>query len=89
MESMSELIGYVAGALTTVAFVPQVWKLYRSKSARDISIPTFALFGVGVSCWFVHGVMERSGPMMVWNGVTLILALAVVGLTVRYRSSSR
>lgn len=89
MPTISQFFGYLAGALTTFAFIPQVVRLYHTKSARDISIPTFTLFGIGVACWFVHGVYERSGPMMLWNGITLILALAVVTLTIRYRHTTQ
>jgi MtN3 and saliva related transmembrane protein len=70
----------VAGVLTTVAFVPQVLKTWKSRSGRDISLGTFALFSLGVLLWLLYGVAIRSVPIVVANAVTLLLALAVVVL---------
>ncbi|MEZ6209714.1 MAG: SemiSWEET transporter [Phycisphaerales bacterium] len=75
------------GALTTFAFVPQVVRLYRLKHRRDISLPTFSMFGMGVVFWLTYGIMLRSWPIIMWNAITLILAITVVTLTVRYRRS--
>ncbi len=85
MPPTTELVGYIAGALTTIAFVPQVVRLYRLKHSRDISLPTFSIFCCGVACWLVYGVLSGSTPIILWNVITLALALTVVALTIRYR----
>lgn len=87
--SITELFGYLAGALTTFAFIPQVARLYKLKHSRDISLPTFSMFAMGVLCWLIYGLLLPSLPIILWNAITLGLALAVVALTIRYRARPR
>ena len=81
---MIELVGSLAAFLTTIAFVPQVLKIWRSKSARDISLPMYLSFTAGVALWLVYGVMIASTPIVVANIVTLCLALAVIVMKRRW-----
>ena len=81
----AELIGFVAGFLTTVAFVPQVWKIWKSKSASDVSLPAFAAFTAGVATWLAYGVVIQEPPIILWNAVTLVLAGAIVAMKLRFR----
>jgi MtN3 and saliva related transmembrane protein len=77
-------LGTVAGILTTAAFVPQVLKTWRSRSARDISAAMFIAFSVGVALWIVYGALVRSAPVVIANSVTLVLALAVLGMKAKF-----
>jgi MtN3 and saliva related transmembrane protein len=77
-------IGLVAGFLTTVAFVPQALKVWRQKSARDLSLPTFATFTAGVALWLVYGIVRNEAPIIVWNAVTLALASTILVLKLRF-----
>jgi MtN3 and saliva related transmembrane protein len=86
---MDDLIGLVAGALTTVAFVPQLVKLYTTKSGRDVSGRTFALFSVGVVLWLMYGVRIRSAPVVVANAVTLVISVVILALKFRYGRRQR
>lgn len=79
-----DLLGAVAGVLTTVAFVPQVHKTWKTRSGRDISLGTFALFSLGVLLWLLYGVAIGSLPIVVANAVTLLLALAVLVLKLHF-----
>ena len=81
---MIDLVGSLAAFLTTIAFVPQVLKIWRSKSARDISLPMYLSFTAGVALWLVYGVLIASTPMVVANIVTLCLALAVIVMKRRW-----
>ncbi len=81
---MIDMVGSLAAFLTTIAFVPQVLKIWRSKSARDISMPMYLSFTAGVALWLVYGVMIASTPMVVANIVTLCLALAVIVMKRRW-----
>ncbi len=78
------LVGSVAAVLTTAAFVPQVVRVWRSRHARDISLPTFAVFSVGVAVWLFYGWLVDSVPIVAANALTLLLALAIVGLKVKF-----
>ncbi len=81
---MIDLIGTVAACLTTIAFVPQVIKIWQSKSARDISLPMYACFTIGVVCWLIYGVLIVSVPIIAANVVTLFLAGSVVVMKLRW-----
>ncbi|MEO5372673.1 MAG: SemiSWEET transporter [Alphaproteobacteria bacterium] len=69
----ADILGYVAGTLTTVAFLPQVVKTWRSRSARDLSLVMLLTFTVGVALWIVYGVMIHRWPVIIPNIVTLVL----------------
>jgi MtN3 and saliva related transmembrane protein len=71
-------IGFLAGVLTTLAFVPQVIRVWRTKSARDLSLASFAIFTAGVALWLVYGLMVDALPVVVANAVTLVFALAIL-----------
>ena len=72
--SQIELLGYVAALFTTIAFVPQAIKVYQTKSARDLSLPMFVLFTIGIAFWLVYGFFIESSPVIAANAVTFILA---------------
>jgi MtN3 and saliva related transmembrane protein len=78
------LIGYFAGFLTTVAFVPQVLKTWKSKSASDLSLGMFLVFSLGVSSWLIYGILLAEVPIVLWNTVTLFLALALLIMKVKF-----
>ncbi len=82
---LTDLVGYVAALLTTLSFLPQVLKIWRTKRADDISAPAFAAFSLGVVLWLIYGLALRSWPIILANGVTLLLTMAILALTARYR----
>jgi MtN3 and saliva related transmembrane protein len=79
-----EDIGYAAAFCTTAAFVPQLTRVLRTRSARDISLPTFLLFSIGVFLWLVYGLYTGSKPVIASNAVTLVLSLSILVLKLRY-----
>lgn len=81
-----DLLGLVAATLSTGSFVPQVVRLWRTRNAEGISLLTFAALAGGVSLWLAYGIMLGALPIIVANAITLVLVLAVVVLTVRFRS---
>jgi len=78
-------LGFIAGMLTTVAFVPQVVKVWRTRSTQDISLSMFALFSTGVALWLCYGIQIGSWPVVATNLVTLILSLAILYFKWRFR----
>jgi len=80
----SEWLGLVAGTLTTIAFVPQVIKTWRTRSGRDISLGMFLLFSAGVALWLAYGLTIASRPVIIANALTLMLAITVLGLKLYY-----
>jgi len=81
----ADLIGTVAGTLTTIAFVPQLVKAWRTQSVADLSIWMLVAFTTGVVFWIVYGVETQSIPVIAANGVTCVLALMLLGMKLRSR----
>ena len=79
------LIGLIAGACTTIAFVPQVWQVFKSRSARDISLGMYLIFVSGVVLWLVYGLMLGDAPLIIANTITLLLAGAVLVMKLLFR----
>jgi MtN3 and saliva related transmembrane protein len=78
------LAGYLAGVLTTLSFVPQLVRVWRLRSARDISLTMFLAFSLGVFLWLVYGISLHSIPMILANGTTLALSVAILILKLRF-----
>lgn len=71
-------VGYVAGTMTVLAFVPQVWKTWRSRSAADVSLAMYLIFALGVFLWIVYGLVIHSIPVVAANAATFILACTMI-----------
>ncbi len=84
-EAEIELIGLVAGACTTVSFLPQVLKTLRERSAAGISLGMYAAFTVGVALWLAYGLLLERPAIIIPNFVTLVLAGLVLILKLRDR----
>jgi MtN3 and saliva related transmembrane protein len=81
---LRELIGYAAGLLATLAFLPQVAKTVRDRSVKDISLGMYVLFCAGVTLWLLYGFLISSWPVIISNFVTLILSGTVLVLKIRH-----
>lgn len=88
MTAFFSFIGFAAGTLTTLAFLPQVLHTYRSKSVDGLSYNTLIIFTVGVLLWFIYGLHLHSWPMILANGMTLLLQLPLLLMKVRYSAGS-
>ncbi len=84
-----DMLGFFAGALTTIAFVPQVVRIVRTRSAHDISWGMFSIFSAGVALWLWYGIRLGSPPLIAANAVTLALALSILVLKWRYGADAR
>lgn len=77
---VTELVGYVAAALTTCSFVPQAWLTFRSRDVSGISLGMYSVFTTGVALWLAYGVLLRAWPIVLANAVTLALAASILGM---------
>ena len=85
-ESMSyvALLGLIAGLCTTLAFVPQVLKTWRTRSARDISLGMFLIYVTGNLLWMFYGIALGDWPIILANVATLVLAGSLLYFKLRY-----
>lgn len=81
---MSELVGYVAAALTTISFVPQATRTARSRNTAGISLAMYLLFTSGAACWLAYGIVIGSWPVVLSNAITCLLSLAILVLKLRH-----
>lgn len=84
MADLQEWTGSIAATFTTCAFIPQVWRVLRTRHTRDISLGMYALFTTGVALWLVYGILLGAWPIIIANGITLILAGMVLVLKLRF-----
>jgi len=80
----ADVIGMVAGSLTTVAFLPQVVKTWRGGSTGDLSLAMYLAFCCGVALWLVYGLLLDAWPVVVANAATLVLAGIVLAIKLRH-----
>lgn len=81
---MHDWIGSIAATLTTTAFIPQAWQVWRTRHTKDISLGMYAIFTSGVALWAIYGVMIGSWPVIIANCITLVLAGAVLVMKIRF-----
>jgi MtN3 and saliva related transmembrane protein len=78
------LLGLTAGALTTISLLPQVIKIWKSKSAKDISLGMYSILCSGLLLWIFYGFFIDSAPVVITNILSFILACVIMALKMRY-----
>lgn len=79
------IIGLLAGALTTIAYVPQAIKVWRTKETRDLSLVWLVILAVGELIWIVYGALVWSIPVIATNIASVFLALVILGFKAKYK----
>ncbi len=82
---MTEYIGYVAGVLTVVSFLPQVIRTWRTKETKDLSFGMFALLITAGALWITYGALSTDWPVVATNVGTVILNCAILAAKIRFR----
>jgi Uncharacterized conserved protein len=84
-----EYIGLAAGTLTTAAYLPQVYKTWRTKAVNDISVIMYGAMTLGIFLWFVYGILLRAPAVIAANGVSLVLVAWMLKMKLRYHGRPR
>ncbi len=79
-----DILGYSAGAITTLTFLPQVIKTYRERSAKDVSLMMFIIAAVNEVMWIVYGILKNDMVIILTNAVVLMLSLTMIFLKLKY-----
>ncbi len=74
----------IAGTLTTLAFLPQVMQVVKTKSTEAISLVMYIMFITGVAFWLLYGILLGAWPVIIANIVTFVLALIVLVMKLRF-----
>ncbi|GAA4889191.1 SemiSWEET transporter [Flaviramulus aquimarinus] len=79
-----ELIGFTAAFLTTAAFLPQVYKTWKTKDVTALSLPMLLLFFIGIVGWLVYGFLKNSPSMIFANSITVVSSFFLVYFKIKY-----
>ena len=79
-----KLIGFAAATCTTVAYAPQVIKVWKTRSARDISLGMFLIMVLGLALWLIYGLLSGDAPLVAANTVTMVLAGGILVMKLKY-----
>ena len=85
LDFIIRYIGFFAAFCTTIAFLPQAIKVFKSKSTKDISLYMFLIFTIGVLSWLVYGLIINDMPIILANAVTLILSFFILVYKIKYK----
>jgi MtN3 and saliva related transmembrane protein len=79
-----DLLGLVAMCFTTSSFVPQVWRIWRTRDVSAISLPTYVIITAGLALWLVYGLLRADMPLVVANSVMVVLTGAITLMKIRF-----
>lgn len=79
------ILGVAAGTLTTSSFIPQIIKIIKTRSAKDVSLVMFIIISFGIALWLIYGLLKKDIPIIIANSVTLVFNLTVLFLKYKYR----
>ena len=83
-----DFFGFSAALLTTIAFLPQLYKTWKTKSAGDVSLVMLILFITGLLCWIIYGIKIHSIPILVANIITFIFNFSILILKISYSKNN-
>lgn len=86
LDHIYEFIGYVAAILTTISFIPQAVRVFKTKDTKSLSKTMYILFCIGMFLWFVYGLLKNILPIIFANGITLLLGLYILWEKCRERN---
>lgn len=81
---MTEYIGLIAGLVVTCSLVPQIMRVFRLKSAREISMLFTSLLLLGMVLWLVYGIMQGLFPVILWNVIGALLTMTLLVAKLKY-----
>ena len=84
----SEVFGFSAATLSTIAFLPQVVKTWKTRSAKDVSYALLLTFSTGCLCWVIYGYQVEAKPVMIANAFTLALNLTILAMKIVFENNS-
>ena len=79
------VIGYIAGTLTTISFLPQVIRTWKMRETKDFSLAMLLLFATGILLWTVYGIRTESLPVIFANVITFLLIIVLLAMKIKYR----
>jgi MtN3 and saliva related transmembrane protein len=79
-----EILGLAAGTISSITFLPQVIKIWQTKSAKDLSMPMLLLLVLGVSMWLAYGIIIKNTPVIYTNSMVLFMTFIMLFFKFKY-----
>ncbi|MGB4843882.1 MAG: SemiSWEET transporter [Ferruginibacter sp.] len=83
--SAIQILGLVAGTITSITFLPQVVKIWKTKSAKDLSLAMLGLLMLGVSMWLAYGILVKDAAIIYTNSMVLAMSLVMLYFKLKYK----
>jgi MtN3 and saliva related transmembrane protein len=81
---LPEYLGYIGGVLTTFCYVPQIVRVFRLKSAKEISLPFTIMLLTGVIIWLLYGILHSLVPIILWNSIGVVVVILLLFAKLKY-----
>ncbi len=82
-SNWTELVGCIAGFLTTTSFIPQAYKVYKTKNTDSISLYMFLIFNLGIIAWLTYGILLNEWPIIITNIITFVFAFYILSVKLK------
>ena len=82
-----DIIGYIGGVFSSISFLPQVIKIWKTKSAHDLSMATLLLLTTNVTLWLCYGIAIASIPLWITNAIVLSMVLTMIYFKIRFKNN--
>jgi MtN3 and saliva related transmembrane protein len=80
-----EILGLIAGTITSITFLPQVIQIYKTKSAKDLSLQMLLLLILGVSMWLIYGIIIKSPSIIYTNSMVLVMSMIMMYFKFKFK----
>ncbi|MDV3694600.1 hypothetical protein CMU49_13920 [Elizabethkingia anophelis] len=84
---IEEIIGYSGAIISSVSFVPQVYKLWKTKSGQNLSMLTLIFLATNATLWFTYGLLKDAKPLWITNSLVMMMILSMIVLKIIYRNN--
>ncbi len=81
---LPEYLGYIGGVLTTFCYIPQIIRVFKLKSAKEISLLFTVMLLIGIICWLFYGILLSLVPIILWNSIALVMSVVLLYAKLKY-----
>ena len=88
-EFTKEIIGYIGGVMSSISFLPQVIKIWKTKSAEDLSMLTLIFLSCNMTLWLVYGILNNSKPIWITNSILLAMVACMIYFKIIFKKNKQ
>ncbi|MBC7936044.1 MAG: hypothetical protein H7Y86_11895 [Rhizobacter sp.] len=88
-EFAKEMVGYIGGVMSSISFLPQVIKIWKTKSAEDLSMLTLIFLTSNITLWLIYGILIGSKPLWITNSIVLAMVLCLMYFKIKFKPADK